>query len=328
MDKTIYEKLYQEGFLSNDSYTKIKSKESNPLFSVHWELKTLLYLGVMLLSTGLGVLIYKNIDTIGHQVILALIAAISFGCFAYCLKKKHPFSFDKVSSPNSFFDYILLLGCLSFLTFVGYLQFQYEVFGTRYGMATFIPMLVLFFVAYYFDHLGILSLAITNLGLWMGIAVTPTQILANNDFNSDQIIYSGLLLGIILLLAAFLSERYNIKKHFKFTYQNFGLNLTFIALLAGYYSFGSSTLLWIVALAAIALFYYKEAIREHSFYFLLVITLYGYIAISSVIIRGLIALADEGAIYLGLMYFIASGIGVILFLINLNKKLKKHDHLQ
>ncbi|POY35309.1 DUF2157 domain-containing protein [Solitalea longa] len=328
MNSKIYDDLYAEGLLSAESLSRIKLKKTNQLFSVHWELKTLLYLGVMLLSTGLGVLIYKNIDTIGHQAILALIAAICVGCFSYYLKKKLPFSLNKVESPNSFFDYVLLLGCLSFLTFVGYLQFQYDVFGTRYGMATFIPMLVLFFVAYYFDHLGILSLAITNLGLWMGIAVTPAQILSNNDFNSDQIIYSGLLLGIILLFAAFLSERYNIKKHFKFTYQNFGLNLTFIALLAGYYSFGSSTLLWIVALAVIALFYYKEAIREHSFYFLLIITLYGYVAASSVIIRVLASLGDAGAIYLGLMYFIASGIGVILFLINLNKKLKKHDHLQ
>ncbi|MDQ6764326.1 MAG: hypothetical protein M3015_17115 [Bacteroidota bacterium] len=64
------------------------------------------------------------------------------------------------------FDYILLFGCLSLLTFVGYLQFEYNVFGNKWGLATFIPMVVLFMAAYYFDHLGVLILAIVNLAAW------------------------------------------------------------------------------------------------------------------------------------------------------------------
>jgi len=50
-------------------------------------------------------------------------------------------------------------------SFIGYLQYQYSAFGTHYGMATLIPMLALFLIAYYFDHLGILSLAIANLAV-------------------------------------------------------------------------------------------------------------------------------------------------------------------
>jgi hypothetical protein len=72
-------------------------------------------------------------------------------------------------------DYILLLGCLLLLILIAYLQFQYNVFGNRYGLATFIPMVLLFISAYYFDHIGVLTMAITNLAAWAGITSYATS---------------------------------------------------------------------------------------------------------------------------------------------------------
>jgi len=50
-------------------------------FSLFAELRTALYLGVTLLSTGLGLLMYENLDTLGHQVVVAIIAVLTAGCF-------------------------------------------------------------------------------------------------------------------------------------------------------------------------------------------------------------------------------------------------------
>ncbi|HMC85145.1 MAG TPA: hypothetical protein VKI61_06445, partial [Chitinophagaceae bacterium] len=74
MDIHTFQQLHREGLITDDSLQKVEAVEKARLFSLHWELKTLLYLGVTLLSGGLGILVYKNIDTIGHQVILAAIA--------------------------------------------------------------------------------------------------------------------------------------------------------------------------------------------------------------------------------------------------------------
>src|SRR5205085_7633389 len=134
--------------------------------------------------------------------------------FLYCERKKLPFSLSKVKSPNAWFDYILLLGCLTLLILIAYLQFQYNVFGNAYGLATFIPMVILFFCAYYFDHLGVLSLAVTNLAAWMGIAVTPLKIFKANNFADTQIIFAGLLLGVFLVIMSRISTIKNIKPHF------------------------------------------------------------------------------------------------------------------
>src|SRR5258708_8139223 len=163
MDPDLFKKLQAEGLISDNAAKKVKAVEDGGLLSLHWGVGTILYLGIILLSGGLGVLVYKNIDTIGHQVILIFIALVCAGSFYYCFRNKPPFSRLQVPAPNSFFDYILLLGCLTFITFIGYLQFEYAFFGEAYGLSTFIPMIVLFFSAYYFDHLGILSLVITIL---------------------------------------------------------------------------------------------------------------------------------------------------------------------
>jgi hypothetical protein len=325
MDTTLFKRLQAAGLISSTSLEKVKILADNKLFSIHWEIRTILYLGVLLLSGALGVLVYKNIDTIGHQIILLCIGLICAGCFTYCFKKKLPFSVNKVAAPNSFFDYLLLLGCLMFITFIGYLQFQYTAFGTAYGLATFIPLVVLFFSAYYFDHLGVLTMAITNLAAWMGIAVTPRGILQENDFNSHTIIYTALLLGGMLVAAGILSRIKNIKKHFDFTYTNYGAHVLFIACLAGLFQFEHIYLIWFLLLAAIAAYFYQYAMREHSFYFLLILMIYSYIGLSYVVTRLLFSRNnfDEGAIYLLFFYYIGSAIGVIKLLINYNKKLKR-----
>lgn len=324
MNIDIYEKLLEDGCIQQETLDRLREKKRNQLFSLHWELKTLLYLGVMLLSTGLGILIYKNIDTIGQQVILAIIAAISLGSFYYCYLKKKPFSKDKVKSPDAVFDYLLLLACLSFLSFIGYLQFQYNVFGTNYGLATFIPMVVLFYVAYEFDHLGILSLAITNLGIWLGISVNPMTLVADMDQNSKPLLLTGVSLGLFLVVLAFLTERYHIKKHFHFTYLHFGIHITFIALLYGYFNDFESgySFVWPIFLFIFAWYIYKNAIQHKSFYFLMLSVLYSYVAFTALIIRYFPNGVDMAIFYLLFFYFIGSAFAFIKLLVYLHKKIK------
>lgn len=325
MDNNLFDNLYTNALVSKDSLEKVRQRQARPpLFSVHWEIRTLLYAGVLLLTSGLGLLIYDNIDTIGHQVVLMLIALICAGSLLYCFKTRLPFSREKVKSPNSYFDYVLLLGSITMVSFVGYLQYQYNVFGTHYGIATLIPMLALFFIAYYFDHLGILIMAIANLAVWMGVTVTPKELLLHSDFNSQAIVLTYLVLGLILLSAAWAAQHFAFKGHFKFSYQHYGIHLTYIALLAGYFLFYDSVaaFAFMMGIALLSALMYSDAFSSKSFYFLLLVVLYSYIAISSLIVRVLIFAGDIGAVYLLLLYFIGSAIGMIMLLINLNKKLK------
>ncbi|MEP7107603.1 MAG: DUF2157 domain-containing protein [Ferruginibacter sp.] len=324
MNTKLFDQLFANGLISAISYARIKLKQEKKLLSIYWEIKTILYLGVLLLSAGLGILVYKNINTIGHQVILLFIALVCAGSFFYCFKYKLPFSIGKVAAPNSFFDYILLLACCTFIIFIAYLQFQYNLFGNRYGLAGFFPMVLLFFSAYYFDHLGILTMAIVNLAAWLGITVTPMQILTSNDFNSSTIIFTGLALGILLVLLAWATGKRNIKEHFELTYSNFGTHIILISCLAAMFHFSAFYMGWFLLLTGMVYFFYRKAINDKSFYFILIITLYAYIGISYVVLNLLeyIVRFDMVSLYSGAFYFIISGIGLVLFLIRTNNKIK------
>lgn len=318
MKTALAEELFRKELITQTELENIRIEK--PL-SVHWDLRSLLYLGILLLTTSIGILIYKNIDTIGHDVLLIIISVLTLASFIYCFKTANGYRNTKINPSTIWPDYILLIGCLLLLTLVGYAQFQYNIFGTRWGLALFIPMVFLFLAAYYFDHLGVLSLGITNLAAWAGVAITPTTILQQNDFNEERIMFTGLALGALLVGLSVLSKSKNIKAHFSFTYKNFGAHVFFISLLAMIFTYEGIYLLLLLALAIVAFVFYKMAISEGSSYFLVVTLLYFYIGLSYAVVR-LLSIDFSGGIYGMLLYFIFSGIGLITIFKKLQKKIK------
>jgi hypothetical protein len=321
MHPAYIEKLYSQNLISEEEYVALKEQQKQPV-SLFTDLHALLYAGILLLATGLGVLIYKNIDSMSHATVVAVIALLCIGCFVYCFKELPGFSPVKQMITHPLADYILLLGCLLLLTLTGYIQYQYNLFGNHWGLATFFPMVLLFFFAYYFDHLGVLSLAITNLAAWLGITVTPLNILKSNNFSDPHLFYSGIVLGIGLLSVAYISGKKNIKAHFGFTYQNFGIHLLFICLFAGMFYYERSYFIWflfIMGLTAIMWFY---SIKNRSFYFFVTAVLYGYAAICCAVYRLLYISDVIETFYLYAIWIICSGIALIYLLIRYNKIIK------
>lgn len=319
MQEQILRNLLQQELVSPETAEKIAAHEAKKPFSLHWELKTLLYLGVLLLNVGLGYLIYENIDTIGHAVLIALIGVVSAVCFGYAIRHRQPFTTGEVKSPTPYYDYILLLGCLTFLIMEGYWQYQYGIFGTRYGLATFIPMVLFFSLAYWLDNRGVLSMGITALATWLGITVTPQDLLRQNDFNSDTIVETGVFLGMILTLAPFLSERWDVKKHFSLTYLNFGVHILMISCLGGMMALDQGAVYFPLLLLAVGFFLWYARTRG-SFYFLTVPVLYGYIGITYMLVVHTESLNLDFTFYL--FYFIFSCVGVIVFLMNYKRFIK------
>jgi hypothetical protein len=319
----ILNNLKSAALITDEDQIRLKNAEINRPFSVHWELKTMLYLGVILLNVGLGYLIYQNIDTIGHVVIIGLISLLCCGCFFYAARTTLPFSFQENKSPTPYFDYAVLLGCLTFLIVEGYLQFQYNVFGTRFGLASFIPMLLFFPVAYYFDHRGALSLAIVALGSWLGWTITPMEVLNQNDFSNHSLVYTGIALGVFLCLMGLLSEIKDKKKHFAFTYFNFGIHLFFICALTALFNFNNNVLfIPLIILGLIFSIWYAR--KTGSFYVFLIAVIYGYTALTYLIIK----LLDNGFtnLYALLFYFIISCPLIMVLLFNYKKILNTQSN--
>ena len=319
--ENILQNLQEKGIISPEQSNVISEYEKTKPFSLHNELRTFLYLGITLLTGGLGVLVYQNLDTIGHGVIVAFIAIITLACFGFTICKREPFTWLEVKNPHHFSDFVLLLGCTSFLILEGYLQFQYDLFGLKYGLVTFIPAILFFFCAYFFDHRGVLSMAITAFASWVGVNIAPFTILEKNDFTAPNFLITAIILGLVLSGLGLISEYKNLKKHFSFTYLLLGSNLTLIATLTGMFSHTNWFIYTFIALI-LCLGLFLHARKTQSYIFLLMGTIYGYIALTYILFKFAVIVDNEFINTLGLYYFLLSGIGVIFFLLNIKKILR------
>jgi hypothetical protein len=310
--------LVENDFFSLDESNAIKAKLAKEPLSIHWELRSLLYLGITLLSSGIGILVYQNIDTIGHSVLIGMISLLCFALFLFTFKYAQPFSWGFVKEVKRFTDFALLGACITFLTLGGYLQFQYNIFGERYGLATLIPAVLFFFLAYRFDHRGVLAMAITSLASSIGLSINPSRILKDNDFLSQELVVSAIVLGTGLIIFSMISERKKMKAHFSFTYLFYGLNLASVATLAGLFNFEWTLIYGLIALL-LGMGSVLYARKTQSYIFMLSGVLYGYISFSYLFVE---FVSKFESYFFFQFYFLASAGGVIYFLINLKKLVK------
>ena len=288
-------------------------------FSIFWEVRALLYLGILFLSSGLGILIYRNIDTIGHQTILALLILATAGCFWYCARHAKPFTTVRAAA-ESWSDYMLLLGALLFGVLTGYLQIKYSVFGAHHGLALSVPAACYLFLAYRFDHRGVLQLAISGFCAAAGIVATPLEAIRENLISHRMPVWTGLAMGAVLAGAGALSEMRGFKRHFTFSYINFSVHLSAIAAVTGL-MMGEAfeKALFFFLLAALARGLWTYARRNHNYYFLLCAVVYGYIAITYVCMHWLFNTVTTATFYAAFLYFMLSCAGTIMFFLNMKK---------
>jgi hypothetical protein len=328
--------LEAEGLLPPAQAAAIREDERTRLFSVHYELRTLLYLGITLLVGGLGVLVYQHIDSIGHGVIVAVITLAMCASFAYAARHEPEFTWGEAPRTSIAADYLLLLSCLLFLVLEGYLQVQYGLFGTRYGLVTVLPAVLFFYLAYRFDHRGVLSMAITALAAWVGVSVAPLT-LFTEGFPAERLSVPGLLLGLVLLAAGLVSERFRRKPHFGYTYMLLGSNVALLAAMVRLFEGSGSGTEWstlvrmrvlLVALLVLGictmLVWYAR--RTQSYVFLLLAVSYGYVAFTGalLLLAELIGISESDTfLTLGMLYFGFSLMGLVWLLVNIKRIVRR-----
>ena len=304
--------LVEKNIITSEQSDFLKKEDAQSLVSLHWEIRILLLAGVSFLCGGLGILVYKHIDTIGHQVIIGFIALATLLCGWFVYQKRQPFLIEKAQKEQPLADNMLLLGCSLFLILEGYLQYQYQIFGTRYGLATLILTVLFIFCAYRFDHIGVLTMAMTAFVSWAGLTVTPLSIFKEDVFRHEPaLIHTGMATGAILIITGLLLRFRKIKPHFAFSYLNFGFNLVCIAALYGALSIDKIPYSMICLTFCILGILYAR--HEQSYFFLLGGVIYGYIAFTVLMTK--IDFSFEGWLFYGVL----SCFAIIMFFLNHKK---------
>lgn len=314
------EKLFEKELITPSQMESIKQYEALGIFSLHNELRFFLYLAVLLFTSGVGIIIYKNIDSIGHIAILGLLFAVIGVGFYFCFKKAKGFHKDEVVFESPVYDYIVLLCTILSCVFIGYLQFQYQVFG--YGLSSLACSIVGFSCAYYFDNKSALSIGITGLATFIGVTVTPKSLIESEIYSNPLLSYYGLALGILLILWIEYSNKIGLKKHFQFVILSFAQQLIGICCIAGLLE--SYWFILSVVLAAVVYYFYKMSYEMKSTFLFVFTVLYGYIGFNILLFKFIDAIDfsrfGEIFIILAPVYFIGSIFGFIRLIQQFNKE--------
>jgi len=303
------QELLEKGLITQEQFEKIGPIVSGKIVSVFYELRTLLYLGVMLFTTGSGILVYQNIGSIGHVISIIALTILMLGCFWYAHKLEVGYSNEAVQVPTPYYDYVLLLGCLLFVSIQGYLQFQYGLLDDNLGWSTLITSVLFFYFAYRFDHVGVLSLAITALASFWSISVSPQKWYSGQFFSGSNLYNTAIIFSIVVGGIAFFLDRREIKKHFTFTYLNFCTLIFFVGAITG--MFNEYWFAYALLIYGGCAFAFYMARQKKSFFFLLYAFLAAYITTTYLMAKTILEAVPELWFY----YSLASCGGFVYFII-------------
>jgi hypothetical protein len=210
-----------------------------------------LYVGVLLMTSGVGLLVSDYHREIGPWVIAAGIGAAAAACLFWVRRWAAPFSWGQVPSPNAAFDYVLLLGLLLFASDLAYLEAQFTLLGRHWAYHLLVVAAVYLLAAYRWDSRTILGLALTTLAAWRGVSV---ELISGSLWRGDagDLRANAIALGALYAVVAWHSVQMRRKAHFEEVLANAGLLLVLGALVSGALGRGRSWEVWLVALLVVA----------------------------------------------------------------------------
>jgi hypothetical protein len=163
-----------------------------------------------------------------------------------------------------------------------------------------------FFFAYRFDNRFVLSLALSSLAGWFGLSLSHTPLLQDSVYRQCAILFALIVVGVGAIL-----WRSGLKPHFLGAHLNIAANVLFWALLSGVGWQGY--FIWLLPLLAACGASFAWGLSQRQFSFVAYAAVYGYIGLSSVLIRGM-----SGDAALG--YFVVTGIAMLVALVRIARR--------
>ncbi|MFI5120782.1 MAG: hypothetical protein ACHQM4_10225 [Thermoanaerobaculia bacterium] len=226
------ERLRADGVLGDVAASFLGRVARRELVSVRLEIRSALYLGVLLLAAGVGLFVKENHERIGPAAIGVAIGVAAAASLFWAARHSEPFTWGDATSVHAGFDYVLLLGALLVATDLAYLETQFALLGPGWPWHLLVVAVFYGLLAYCFDSRMLLSLALASFAAWRGIAVSVERTsLGSGD--PARLRVEALSTGVLFAVLGLASVRSGKKAHFEDVYVNAGLLLALGGLLSG-----------------------------------------------------------------------------------------------
>lgn len=303
---TVFTRLDQwkeQGVISPEQHALLAGLSRGEPFSLFLELNIVLYAGIVTFVAGLGWTVATWSQQLGDVLVLTILSALLAACFWYCFSRAPAWSRAEVPSPNLAFDYVLYLGSLTWSVELAYVENRFHLLSGQWDLYLLTTAGLCFLLAYRFDNRFVLALALSALAGWFGLTISHWPSHQEATYRQYAILY-----GVIVGGAGAVLRRRGLKPHFLGAYLNIAANVLFWALLSGVFDRRAEGV-WFLALLAACGASLVWGIARRQFSFVAYAAVYGYVGVSSILIRGI----NSDTVVLS--YFVVTGVLMLVMLV-------------
>jgi hypothetical protein len=228
------DRLRKEKMVTEATADYLARIASGRLISAHSELRFALYAGVLLLTTGIGLLLKDNLARLGPLAIAAGISAVVLACGYWVMRHLPRFGWGETPSGHLAFDYIVLLGVLLGAADLAYIEWQFTTLGAHWPVHLLLVSLAMAGIAVRCDSRLVFSLSLSTFAAWRGVS---TSLLGSDAWRfhkmPEALRANAIGCGLLFLLLGFLMRRWHRKEHFEPVASHLGWIAILAALLSG-----------------------------------------------------------------------------------------------
>lgn len=209
-------RLSREGVLAPEQTRLFGRVARGELVSLSVAIHALLYLGVLALTTGAGLLFRTEIENLGPLTIALVVGVAAALCLAWVARRSPAFSRSEVASPHVAFDYVLGLGALLAAGDLAFVESRFSPLGATWPFHLLLVSLFYAALSLRFDSRTLFALSLTSFAAWRGVASTSVERALFGFFgDTDAVRLNALACGIAFVVLGRELKHRRFKAHFE-----------------------------------------------------------------------------------------------------------------
>ena len=201
--------------LARETAAPLRRAAAGSIVSVREEIRILLWAGVLLVSTGAGLLVKQNLDRIGPLAIAIVLGAAAAGCLLFVWRRAPGFSWRETDGGELVRDAALLLGALLVAADLAFIEVKFTPLGAHWSWHLLIVSALYFALALRFDSKSLFSLALSSFSAWRGVAIATVAVPWGPLERDDRLLVEALICGVLFLSLGKIMLRLGRKAHFE-----------------------------------------------------------------------------------------------------------------
>jgi len=208
--------LKRDGVLAPEQARLFGRVARGELVSLHAGLQVLLYLGVLAVTSGVGLLFKDQIQNLGPLTIAAVVALAAGLCLVWVAQTCPPFTRAAVVAPHFMADTALNLGALLAAADLAYIENRFAPLGPNWSYHLLVVSIFYSGLAFRFDSRSLFGLSLTTFAAWRGVAATSVERSLFGFFDDANVVrLNALACGLAFVIIGGVLLRRRLKAHFE-----------------------------------------------------------------------------------------------------------------